>query len=114
MARQEGEHHSPEEIRDYIFRNYTDLEGNTAGISIGVLGGNYRVIVIDTQDVRDTLKIDPKDIDADQQKVSREKAEASPQKTGDKDKLDRAKSLAADLKQAEKAHPHDHERDRER
>lgn len=37
-------------------------------MSIGVLGGNYQVIVTDTQHVNHTLKIDPKEIDADRKK----------------------------------------------
>jgi hypothetical protein len=40
-------------------------------------------------------------------------AKGGPEKP-DKDRVDRAKSLAADLKRAEKGHPHDRERDRER
>jgi hypothetical protein len=111
MATQEGEHHSPKEIGDYIARNYPELKGSTVGMSIGVTGGNYRVIVTDAQHVNHTLKIDPKEIDADLKKEAM--AKGSPEKP-DKDTVDRAKRLAADLKRAEKGHPHDRERDRER
>jgi hypothetical protein len=111
MARQEGEQHSQKEIGDYIARNYPELKGNTVGMSIGVLGGNYRVIVTDTQHVDHTLKIDPKKIDADLKKEAMAKGG---REKPDKDRVDRAKGLAADLKRAEKGHPHDRERDRER
>lgn len=108
MARQEGEQHSDKEIGDYIARNYPELKANTVGMSVGVLGGNYRVVVTDSQHVNHTLKIDPKEIDADRKK------EAGGSENPAKDRVDRAKGLAADLKRAEKGHPRGHERDRER
>jgi hypothetical protein len=111
MARPEGEQHSHKEIGDYIARNYPELKGSTVGLSIGVLGGNYRVIVTDSQHVNHTLNIDPKEVDADRKKEAMEKG--GPEKPA-KDRVDRAKGLAADLKRAEKGHPHDHKRDRER
>lgn len=111
MARQEGQQHSPKEIGDYIERKYSELKGNTVDMSIGVLGGNYRVVVTDSQHVNHTLKIDPKEIDADRKKEAMSKS--GPEKPA-KDRLDRAKGLAADLKRAEKDLPHDRERDRER
>ena len=111
MARQEGEQHSQKEIGDYIARKYPELKGNTVGMSIAVLGGNYRVIVTDSQHVNHTLKIDPKEIDADRKEEAM--AKGGPGKPA-KGRADRAKGLAAELKRAEKSHPHALERDRER
>jgi hypothetical protein len=111
MARQQGEQHSEKEIGDYIARNYPEMKGNTVGMSIGVLGGDYQVIVTDTQHVNHTLKIDPKKIDADLKNEAM--AKSGPEKPN-KDRVDRAKRLAADLKRAEEGHPHHRERDRER
>lgn len=56
--------HSPEEIRDFIVRNYPDL-ANARGMSIGLLGNIYRVVVTDGVHVNHTLKIDPRSIDED-------------------------------------------------
>ena len=96
MARQEGEQHSHKEIGDYVARNYPELKGNTVGMSIGLLGGNYRVIVTDTQHVNHTLKIDPKEIDADRE--ARLKSEGRTATARDSNKLDRARKAAAAFK----------------
>jgi hypothetical protein len=65
VAKQFGKMHSPGEIEKFISRNYPDLAGNIKDVSIGILGGAYRVAVVDTQRVIHTLKITPKAIDAD-------------------------------------------------
>jgi multidrug resistance efflux pump len=102
----DNEQHSRKEITDFLNRNYDSLEGNTAAISIGVLGRFYRVVVTDTQHVMHTFKIDPKDIDADIARVARDKA------TGD-NRLDQARKAAATLK-AKSAPDKDHDREKQR
>jgi hypothetical protein len=65
--------HSPEEIREFLNRNYTEMD-NIRGMSIGQVGRIYRVVLTDVFHVNHTIKIDPKDIDADRERALKEKA----------------------------------------
>jgi hypothetical protein len=109
MDRPEDKIHPPEEIRDYISRNYPEL-ANASSMSIGVLGNRYRIAIIDSQHVNHTIDIDPKHIDADEKNLKDKLHSGSP-KARDDDRLDRARKAAAALK-ARSAPPKDHDRDR--
>jgi hypothetical protein len=100
MARKKDEHHSPEELRAYMNRNYTDM-GNMRHMSIGFMGGRYRIVMQDTQKVLHTFRIDPKDVDADIAKVSKEET------------LGRARKLAGAVRDRKPNRP-DKDHDRER
>ncbi len=104
--------HSPEEIRDYVVRNYPEL-ANGKGMSIGVLGGFYRLAITDSQDILLTLHVDPKDIDADRKKNLSDKSHAGAPKTRDDDRLERARKTAAAVKaKSGRGNGHDHDRER--
>lgn len=112
MDKPRDEFHSPEEIRDYIVRNYPEL-ANGRGMSIGVLGGRYRVAVTDSQDITHTIKIDPKQIDAEREKLARTNSASPAAKTAGEKKLDRARRAAAEFfKRGEKGRTEDHDRER--
>jgi hypothetical protein len=104
--------HSPEEISDYIARNYPEF-ANASSMSIGALGGIYRIGIIDSQHVNHTINIDPKHIDADREKQLKGKAPAAAAKARDDDKLDSARKTAATFK-AKQERGHDRDQDRER
>ena len=61
--------HSPEEIRGFLQRNYTGL-GGSEDMSIGMVGNNYRVAVVDKFKVIHTFNIDPKDINAEKLRMA--------------------------------------------
>lgn len=67
MAEEKPRQHVHEEhvILEFVDRHYPELK-NRRTASIGLVGGIYRVAVIDQYHVNHTLKIDPKHIDADQ------------------------------------------------
>jgi hypothetical protein len=102
--------HSPEDIRDYIVRNYPQL-ANASSMSIGVLGGHYRIAIVDSQHVNHTVNIDPKHIDADLEKQRKDKTPAAAAKARDHEKLDRARETAA-ASRGKEGRSHDRERER--
>jgi hypothetical protein len=59
MANSEDEFHSRAEIWDYVLSNYPALAA-AKDMSIGVVGGIYRVAVVDGVDGIHTIRIDPK------------------------------------------------------
>jgi hypothetical protein len=112
MSRREGELHPPEVIDEYVRRNYQGLE-NAREISIGMVGGRYRVAVVDSHHIIHTLKIDPKEIDADREERLKTKASAATQKTSDNKVLAQARRINAAFK-ARRGRDKDHDHDRER
>jgi hypothetical protein len=110
MSRRGDELHPPEVIDDYVRRNYQGLE-NAREISIGMVGGRYRVTVVDSQHIIHTLKIDPKEIDADREEQLKIKARAATQKTRDNKVLAQARKINAAFK-AMRGRDKDHDRER--
>jgi len=112
MARRDDELHPPEVIDEYVRLNYEGL-GNHGGISIGLVGGIYRVAVTDLFHVTHTLKINPKEIDAWREAQIKKIARTATAKASADKKLDRARKTAAAFK-AKQGRSTDRDRDRER